>query len=197
MRADPTVFREQSRAGWRFQARKSTNVNSAAKGVGVGGSTATCITLRSGGSVSWTADPDMRPFRDANGLLFSIRSNTKRASTASATPPGKIPAVFVSLANVGVMAGAAAAVVGPAILPQPSSWAALAETDNYCVMDIYLEDVQPIRMDGDYFRMRINLADFECGSEGTPPLQRINKIEITNPNDRNADICLDDIRLNF
>jgi hypothetical protein len=39
--------------------------------------------------------------------VLSIRSNSKSASTASSTPPGKIPQVYVSLANVSATAEAA------------------------------------------------------------------------------------------
>lgn len=69
--------------------------------------------------------------------------------------------------------------------------------DEYCVFDIFLEDVKPLRMDGKYFRMFIPLSDFDCGKEGSPPLAKINKVEVSNPSDRNSDICLDDLKIHF
>jgi hypothetical protein len=71
------------------------------------------------------------------------------------------------------------------------------EIDEYCVFDIFLDNMKPLRMDGDYFRMFIPLPSFDCGNEGSPSLENINKIEVSNPSDRNADICLDDIKIHF
>lgn len=84
----------------------SKNAVLLAKGQGVAGSNATCLSLtpKTGGlqfKCRQCSRPGYQPFAKAKSFEFDIRSNTQSSDKfASATPRGQLPPVKIFIMNV-------------------------------------------------------------------------------------------------
>ncbi|KAF8059424.1 erkB [Scenedesmus sp. PABB004] len=170
-----TIYKDDLGAGWGWRPYASKNTQVRAKGEGLGGTAATCLTSSQNGAVVFTVRegfrPGYQPFASAARLDFWVKSNTKSADPfASSTPKGKVPPLKVFLMN-----------------DEKSLW---------CNAEVLLDKVPYAKQLGDYYKFELPLSLFRCepgSSAGS--LANINRIDIMNVNLRDADYCIDDMVL--
>jgi hypothetical protein len=101
----PVIYRDDLGAGWGWRPYSSKNTQVRARGEGLNGGAATCLTSSRNGAVVFNVrdgfKPGYQPFAAAQRLDFWIKSNTKSADPyASSTPKGQPPPLKIFLMNV-------------------------------------------------------------------------------------------------
>lgn len=70
------------------------------------------------------------------------------------------------------------------------------EKSLYCNKEVYLNQVKPVTRIGDYYKFELPLSMFQCvqgSSAGS--LANIDRIDIMNVKDRDANFCIDNMQL--
>lgn len=171
----PFIYRNDLGAGWGWRPYNSKNTVIQAAGEGLDGSTATCLTSSKGGAVVFTArdayKPGYQPFAKAERLDFWIKSNTKSSDVyASSTPKGLPPPLKVFLMS--------------------------DEKNLWCNKEVLLKDTKWVARKGDYYKYELPLSLFQCTeNSGAKSITNINRVDISNTNERDADYCIDEMVL--
>lgn len=69
------------------------------------------------------------------------------------------------------------------------------EKNLYCGREIYLNQTKVAEQKGDWYKFKLPLELFQCNKGSAAALANINRIDISNPNIRDANYCLDNIVL--
>ncbi|KXZ56876.1 hypothetical protein GPECTOR_1g790 [Gonium pectorale] len=171
------VYDEVIRPGWSWFPYSAGYFRLQQQGAGLDGSTGTCVQLSPGGGLSFRCRqcgrPGYQPFAGASGIGFWIRSTSNSSDPLeSSTPQGVVPPLKLFVMADGSTGG---------------------DEHKYCFNEVYLNTTKPVETRGPWYHIIVPLADFKC--EGAVPSTELNRFDLQNTNDRNANICLDEIRI--
>eukprot|EP00775_Hariotina_reticulata_P009595 gene9595-9758_t len=167
-----TLYLDDVAKGWQYRPFGVKNSFVKTKKAGLRGGLAACMTASPGGGAVFVADYGTTPLKDAARLDFWIKSTTTRADQfKTSTPPGKVPPLLIKLSN--------------------------DSDQRACGSQVKLADIQPAETQGEWYKFKIQLTDFNCGGGSLGWLGNANRIDILNPNSQDADFCLDNIVIGF
>ncbi|WIA20876.1 hypothetical protein OEZ85_005223 [Tetradesmus obliquus] len=175
-----TIFGDTIEPGWKWRPYSAKNAQLLVRGQGVDGSVATCASLSQGGAFVFACRQcnatGYQPFAKARTLSFDIRSNTRSDDPfASSTPGGALPPLKLFMMN--------------------------DEAETYCGAEVVLGNATTnstqyaTRAEGDWYRVQIPLSSWQCDRGSVGSLTNVDRVDFQNINERDADVCLDNIAL--
>jgi hypothetical protein len=70
------------------------------------------------------------------------------------------------------------------------------EKSLWCNKEVMLKDVKWVARKGDYYKYQLPLSLFQCTeSSSAKSINNINRVDISNTNERDADYCIDEMVL--
>jgi hypothetical protein len=66
-----------------------------------------------------------------------------------------------------------------------------------CGNQLNLANLQPAETQGEWYKFKIQLAEFNCEGGSLGRLGQANRIDLVNPNSKDAEFCLDNIVIGF
>ena len=176
----PTLFGDDVGAGWGWRPYAAKNLRLKARGAGIDGGAATCLSLSQGGALPFVCrnctKPGYQPFARASRLDFWVRSDTNSSDPyASSTPPGKPP----NDVKIFLMAD---------------------EAKQYCGAEVKLSELtpsatKPASNGRVWFQYSIPLSRFRCEGGSARSLAGVDRVDFMNTALRDANICLARVQL--
>ncbi|KAF6253155.1 hypothetical protein COO60DRAFT_1643399 [Scenedesmus sp. NREL 46B-D3] len=170
-----TIYSGGPRPGWSWFPYSSSDFNLIVSGAATpAGTPSTCLSISPGGGLGFKCrdcyKSGLQPFAGASAISFWIRSNTQSSDPfASSTPPGQAPDLKLILQK--------------------------QETGNYCASEPSTNTTTPAATAaGGWYQYSVPTAAFNCGGGGIT-LSDVTQFEFQNTNERNADVCIGEIKI--
>ncbi|WIA23970.1 hypothetical protein OEZ85_013605 [Tetradesmus obliquus] len=170
-----TIYSGGPRPGWSWFPYSSSNFTLIIPGAATpAGTPSTCLSISPGGGLSFKCrecyKAGFQPFAGASAISFWIRSNTQSSDPfASSTPPGQAPGLKLILQK--------------------------QESGNYCASEPTTNTTAPVATAaGGWFQFSVPTSAFNCGGSGIT-LADVTQFELQNKNERNADVCIGEIKI--